>query len=62
MWLSPRFSAVDDRLDDVDDEDFAARLGEGRGERQADVAGADDRDVIAHDRATLAAKGDGDAF
>jgi hypothetical protein len=38
-----------DRLDDVDDEHGAARLGERGGERQADVAGADDCDVVAHD-------------
>ena len=46
---------IDDARDDVDEEHPAARLGEGRRERQADVARADDGDVVAHDRATLAA-------
>jgi hypothetical protein len=46
---------VDDVPYDVDDEHPAAGLGKGRRERQADIARADDGDVVAHDRATLAA-------
>src|SRR5205823_200525 len=38
----------DDRRDDVDEEHAAARLGEGGGQRQADVAGPDDRNVVRH--------------
>ena len=37
---------VDDVRLDVDEQHAAARLGEGHGERQADVAGADDGDVV----------------
>ena len=38
---------VDDLVDDVDEDDLLAGLGEGLGERHADVAGADDGDVVA---------------
>ena len=41
---------VDDRLDDVDEDDALSGLGEGLREREADVARTDDRDVPAHAR------------
>jgi len=38
----------DDRLDDVDEQYAAARLGERGRERQPDVTRSDDRDVVRH--------------
>src|ERR671936_233277 len=39
---------VDERLHDVDEEHVAAGLGEGDGERKADIAGPDYGDVVRH--------------
>ena len=46
MWLTPLLMRVDEPGLDVDDQHLAAGLGEGDGERQADVAGADHGDVV----------------
>ena len=45
MWLSPALIAVDELGHDVDEQHALPGVGEGLGERQADVAGADDGNV-----------------